>query len=291
MEHLLAEVFGFPASNVSPEAIRYRKNRLCPFNNRVPSCTKDKANDPLGVCSIFSNNHAVITCPVRFRESWLIAEHAANFFFPENTKWTSLSEITLCDRYGKSAGNIDLVLVSYDDKGKVLDFGSLEIQAVYITGNIRAPFESYLEQIQKNKSFSWKGKPNYPKPDYLSSSRKRLVPQILYKGGIIKTWQKKQAVALQRSFYDTLPRLPQADLKSADLAWFIYDLALDTETQRFNLTLQETVYTEFDPAIEKIATPEPGPIDGFLAKLQSRLDEKLEGTPPDNYCINDNITT
>lgn len=44
----LAEVFGFPIDNISREAGRYRRNRLCPFGNRVPNCTKDKANDPRG---------------------------------------------------------------------------------------------------------------------------------------------------------------------------------------------------------------------------------------------------
>ena len=46
--HPLAEVFGFPADDLSGAAERYRNNRLCPYNNRVPSWTKDKANDPLG---------------------------------------------------------------------------------------------------------------------------------------------------------------------------------------------------------------------------------------------------
>jgi len=34
-----------------------------------------------------------------------------------------------------------VVLVAYDDAGKVVDFGALEIQAVYISGNVREPFE------------------------------------------------------------------------------------------------------------------------------------------------------
>ena len=47
--HPLAEVFGFPPDNHTAESKRYRENRLCPYNNRVPNCTKDKAEDPLGV--------------------------------------------------------------------------------------------------------------------------------------------------------------------------------------------------------------------------------------------------
>jgi len=77
----LAEVFGFPVDNHSSEAKRCRDNALCPFGNRVPNCTKDKANDPLGVCSILDGADVVITCPVRFRERWIIAEDAAAFFF------------------------------------------------------------------------------------------------------------------------------------------------------------------------------------------------------------------
>src|SRR5437762_2486322 len=128
----LAEVFGFPITNVGKDASRTRENRLCPFNNRVPNCTKDKANSPLGVCSIVNdNNEVIITCPVRFRQSWIIAEDAAGFFFPTGTKWTTLTEVRLKDKYDKSAGNIDVVLVSYDELGKVTDFGALEVQAVY----------------------------------------------------------------------------------------------------------------------------------------------------------------
>jgi len=107
--HPLAEVFGFPTDNLSATVERYRNNRLCPYNNRVPSCTKDKANDPLGVCSIFDGEQPVITCPVRFRQDWLIAEDAARFFFPPETRWTSLTEVRLTDRNGRSAGNIHVI--------------------------------------------------------------------------------------------------------------------------------------------------------------------------------------
>jgi hypothetical protein len=182
----LAEVFGFPIDNLDKEANRYRKNKLCPFNNKVPSCTKDRANDPLGVCSVFDKEGIAITCPIRFRQEWLIAEDAANFFFPSNSMWTSLMEVRLNDIKGQSAGNIDIVLVSYDSHGKITNFGSLEIQGVYISGNIRRPFEHYIINPSKNANFDWSNERNYPRPDYLSSSRKRLAPQLIYKGGILK---------------------------------------------------------------------------------------------------------
>jgi hypothetical protein len=108
--HPLAEVFGYPVDNFSVEADRHRTKKLCPFNNKVPNCTKDKANDPLGTCCISAGDVLAITCPIRFRQDWIIADHSADFFFPKGAKWTSLTEVRLNDRNGKSAGNIDLVL-------------------------------------------------------------------------------------------------------------------------------------------------------------------------------------
>lgn len=251
----LAEVFGFPIDNRTPEAERYRKNKLCPFNNKVPSCTKDKANDPLGVCSIIEEGQRIITCPVRFREHWLIAEDAAQFFFKADASWTSITEVRLNDKDGNTAGNIDLVLVSYDERGRVLDFGSLEIQAVYISGNVRRPFERYMSVRQRSSDFTWSG-PNSPKADFLSSSWNKLAPQMLYKGRILKSWGKKQAIVLQTAFFDNLPKLTEVSKSKADIAWMLYDLSLDKHNREFELTRNRIVYTEFEAAMEKITHPD-----------------------------------
>ena len=63
-------------------------------------------------------------------------------------------------------------------KGKVYDFGALEIQAVYISGNVREPFEYFMKDPKARSSMDWSNQPNYPRPDYLSSSRKRLATPL-----------------------------------------------------------------------------------------------------------------
>lgn len=287
----LAEVFGFPIDNKSPEANRYQEKRLCPFNNKVPNCTKDKANDPLGVCSVHESDTVAITCPVRFREDWRIADDAAAFFFAPAATWTSLVEVRLKDKYGQSAGNIDVVLVSYDDKGRVIDFGSCEVQAVYISGNVRAPFEYYMQDPANRSDMDWTGKPYYPRPDYLSSSRKRLAPQLLFKGGILHTWRKKQAVAIHRGFFNTLPKLSEVEPQDADLAWLVYDLVRDPAQNLYKLTRGLTVYTKFEPAMLRLTTAEAGSVELFIEHLQSKLDEKLDNNPPDAPALNDIILT
>jgi hypothetical protein len=275
----IAEIFGFPPDSTTEEADRYRRNRLCPYNNKVPNCTKDSVTDPLGVCSIFDGDGVAIICPVRLRQNWLIAEQAATFFFPAGTRWTTLVEVRLNDKNGKSAGNIDVVIVAYDENGKVTDFGSLEVQTVYISGNLRkAFFKPYMDNPAEYLSTDWtKSRKKNPRPDYLSSSRKRLAPQLIYKGGILKTWERKQAVAVHSAFYNTLPQLPEVAKEEADIAWLIYDLVHDDVNHRYTLTPSRIAYTEFKPALDKITLSEPGPIEGFLSSLQTKLDAKLEG--------------
>ena len=282
----LAEVFGYLIDDQSAKANRYRSLRLCPFNNKVPNCTKDKAKNPLGVCSIYYQKNPVITCPIRFREDWFITDDAASFFFKEGATWSSLTEVRLNDANGKTAGNIDVVLVAYDDNGKVYDFGALEVQAVYISGNVRDPFEFYMKDPKSKASMDWSTQPNYPRPDYLSSSRKRLVPQLLFKGGILHTWQKKTAVALNKGFYDTLPPMKSVSKEKGEIAWLIYDLEIieDCGQKRYSLRKIEEVYTEFEPALLTITTPLPGKISDFIKLLQEKLDEQLE-TPPNNKTI------
>lgn len=271
----LAEVFGFPINNHSDEAVRHRAKKLCPFNNKVPNCTKDKANDPLGTCSINTAKGIVITCPVRLRQDWIIADHAAEFFFPAGANWTSLTEVRLNDKSGKSAGNIDVVLVSYDDRGKIMDFGALEVQSVYISGNVRKPFEKYMENPQANANMDWSGMKNYPSPDYLSSSRKRLAPQLIYKGGILNAWKKKIAVAINTGFYNELPELHPVIEKQAEVAWLVYDLRLSADNC-YNLERIKTEYTDFRIALDQITKSEAGDIENFIDLLQTKLDEKLE---------------
>lgn len=278
----LAEVFGHLITDQTPTPVRYRKNRLCPFNNKVPNCTKDKAKNPLGVCSIYHNDDVVITCPIRFRQDWIITDHAAEFFFQSGATWSSLTEVRLNDHFGKSAGNVDVVLVAYDEAGEIYDFGSLEVQAVYISGNVRTPFEYYMADSKTNQSMDWSGEPNYPRPDYLSSSRKRLAPQLLFKGGILNSWKKKMAVALNKSFFETLPTLKRVEKEKADIVWLVYDLKL--ESGRLQLERVDTVYTEFQPALVTITQPVPGKLKDFIKVLQEKLDEQLE-TPPKNETI------
>ena len=119
----------------------------------------------------------------------------------------------------------------------------------------------------------------------LSSSRKRLAPQLIFKGGILNGWGRKMAVALNSGFYETLPVLEEVNQSEADLALLIYDLVLNPTQNRYVLTLQKTVYTNFEPTLIKITRSEAGEEALFLGQLQKELSKRLN-----NAAVPDAIT-
>jgi hypothetical protein len=199
-----------------------------------------------------------------------------------------IQEVRLNDAEGRSAGNIDFVLVAYDEDEKIIDFGSIEVQAVYISGNVRKPFAEYIKNRRKNQNMVWDN--TRVRPDYLSSSRKRLVPQMLSKGSIFQEWHKKQTVVLHRCFFETLPTLPEVSKEESDIAWLIYDLIFVEKENCYQLIPYRKVYTQFRQALQKITTPKAGSLNAFVDELQIKLEEKLENElPPDAPTLSDII--
>lgn len=276
----LAEIFGYPAASMSPEAIQHRQGRFCPFHNSSRlNCTRNSATDPLGICTIFDGNDLAITCPVRLRRDLLIVSDAAHFFFPQAQHYIALTEVRLNDLYGKSAGNIDIVIAEIDAQGELKDFGAREVQAVYISGNVSKAFKKYMEDPASNHTMTWPAK-NYPKPDYLSSSRKRLAPQLIYKGGILNAWRRKMAVAVHRAFFDTLPTMPEVGAEQAEIAWLVYDLVFSEILNRYQLKHYQIKYTRFSDALATITTPHAGDVSDFEKYLKERIRKgQVRGQP------------
>jgi len=79
--------------------------------------------------------------------------------------------------------------------------------------------------------------------------------------------------------------------EKANIAWFLYDLQFNKEQNKNNLVLTDTVYTEFEPALLKITTPEPGNVSNFIHILQTRLDEHLDKNSPDAPSLTDIISS
>lgn len=162
-------------------------------------------------------------------------------------------------------------MVRYDNDGKVIDFGAVEIQAVYISGNIREPFKAYSSN--PSADFSWPKDHNYPTPDFLSSSRKRLIPQLLYKGTILHAWGKKTIVALDLPFFQTLPSPVACSNDLAEIFWLVYSLERSNACEQLQLTLSNTVGSRFQDTMTQMSVSIPGDSTDFVATLQKKLDK------------------
>lgn len=267
--HPLAEIFGHRYDNHSDTAERDRDRKLCPFRNKTPSCTKSSLKSPLGVCSVLENEEPVITCPVRFTEGWQPLLDARDLVFAndssENWKW--VPEVRLYDRFHQSAGNIDWVLVRLNDAGELVDYGAVEVQSVYISGNVRDPFNRYME-MRPDHDVPWRGQ---VRPDFLSSSRKRLLPQLLYKGEILRAWGKKTAVILQDRFFRTLPDLDEVSRAEADIVWLTYRMELDEAANEYRLKRDRVVYTSSKETLSRITHAEAGEEAEFIRQVVAKM--------------------
>jgi len=273
----LAEVFGIPIEDKTAESHKTRQRHECPFvAGKI--CTKVSKPNPLGVCSIVGGEEQdgaiAIVCPTRLYEGGLALEDAAKFFFPGESRVRALSEIPLHDAEQGRAGRIDWVLVALDDGGEVADFGSLEAQSVYISGNLRTTFEAYMANPSR-----YSGPEAMFRPDYLSSTRKRLAPQLSYKGEILAHWEKKFAVAVHDAFFDQLPKFKSVDPKVANFVWLIYTLQRGSPTGRYRLARCHPVYTSFESVQEVFLMPSIGEEREFRHALTEELRKPRRSIP------------
>lgn len=264
-----------------------------PFQQQFGPCTKDSQKNPLGVCSVKSGDVAAITCPVRFSEAGVMIDAAANWsaavlgLTPADL--VPIAEVRLVPAAAEheleqaqegnnlavpevvetSAGNIDYVLANIDapqagstriEDYAVNAYAALEVQAVYISGNVRNLFTEYMG------GDAWDGE-NPPRPDWLSSSRKRLVPQLAWKGSVLHAWGRPIAVSVQAAFWDTMPYLQRVTTDRQDgdafreMAWVIVDLK--RRGSLYRLEHVKTAFSTFDEALAA-ATQTPAGSDRLV---------------------------
>ena len=241
----LAEVFGYPVDNFSPVAVRHRAGKLCPFHNSASlHCTKNSATDPLGVCTVVAGDGLAITCPTRLRQDLLIVEDAARFFFPQQTRYISLPPTHVPTSIRKAVSSTDIVLAVIDEEKAMRDFGLLIIPKLYTSGNLGKSLAAYIQDPNATHHNIKSLNRGYPRPDYSSSCR-QLILNIRNRTCFTHQQGKKIAIALQRPFFERLPKLPAIDETEADLAWFIYDLSYNCLYEQYKLERVGVQYTKY----------------------------------------------
>lgn len=250
----------------------------CPFQHRR-SCSKRG-----GVCSLQRVQWAapdrmgppagprVVTCPHRFNEAGVVLRWLAEIvgFDPAITQMARevpfMQAVANPDR---AAGRIDLVLAQ--TAGNALDWYGLEIQAVYFSGpGMGSEFDRLSHDVQLQPPFPDKVR----RPDWRSSSAKRLMPQLQVKVPTLRRWGKKLAVAVDRAFFDALggPSTdPVQDLDEGEVLWLVPAIDADGRLARGHWEM-----LSLDESSQKLLAAETVRRIDFEQALQSRLQPLLD---------------
>lgn len=232
----IAEWYGHPFIQLTPED-RQRLAMSALGEATVPQCPFRPmfCNKAGGVCSIQPYRESedgrlgrregqpAIVCPSRFEQDQLVIRWLADIvgFHPHDAMMAREIPFMKSATTGKAAGKIDLILASDGDGFRW--FG-LEIQAVYFSGKgMRTEFAQLRDDDNPRPPFPLEPR----RPDWRSSSAKRLMPQLQVKGPTLRRWHSKIAVAIDKPFFADIggpSSNPSHDLDTGDVIWLIPEL-------------------------------------------------------------------
>lgn len=249
----------------------------CPFQKGTPPCRKSG-----GVCSIQLYNHdgtgyvsasenaPVVVCPARFEQdglliSWLgeiVGFPSANIYVAREVPF--MESITT----NKPAGKIDLVVArTTQDR---LEWYGLEIQAVYFSGpGMSSEFRALRDEENSSTPYPIDNR----RPDWRSSSAKRLMPQLQVKVPALRRWAAKMAVAVDQPFFEAIGGPSQSfsqDLGDGDIIWLVPRLTLDSAGM-YRLEKDHWEVLTLEASTEKLLAARGIQRSEFESMLRSKL--------------------
>jgi hypothetical protein len=87
------------------------------------------------------------------------------------------------------------------------------------------------------------------------------------------------AIVAQNQFYNNfrvLHGISEVPKSQADIGWFLYDLTLNPEKNRYNLVLERTIYVTFSEVMQRFSTLIVGEMNDFKTLLEAKLRKKQE---------------
>ena len=201
----------------------------CPF--RDGPCSKSG-----GVCSMRPYTAAgvhvgepagppVVMCPHRFEQDGVLSRWLAEIVgFDPSGAMVAREVPFMVGATGRPAGKVDLVIAAESHE---LRWYGLEIQAVYFSGpGMASEFRLIGSSVGPRPPFPSQTR----RPDWRSSSAKRLTPQLQIKVPTMRRWGSKLAVAVDRPFFDAIggpSAHPTRDLDAGDVIWLVPEVTAD----------------------------------------------------------------
>jgi len=262
---IIGEILGEPAAQMrNPANAEYQ----CPFINST--CTKKghRLSGPYPVCSVWAGQRKpalICACPVRFYETNFvndIVEHCWPGARPSNLK---ISHEVKMAKFGK----VDVVLADVDpNSGQVLQFVSVELQAVDFTGSVELAYSAMVNstelQSRPNNNPNW------------ANVRKRLISQLIIKGYFHHHWQTRMVAVLQTALYNRIrydvPFKESSEINAdTNIVFALYDYKPSLEDGRYVLTLDRIVGTSHSDIMMAPLYQQVPSREEFCKKILSQL--------------------
>ena len=271
-----------------------RPKQPCPFLSR-PTRPAD-CHKAGGICSLRSyqrdpngkvspdvrRSTLVTICPSRFAEEGPIYPWINDVILPGRST-VALGETPFLHRAPKvgqdkasqrKAGRIDDILVVPDSNP--LEWIPIEKQAVYFSG--KKMLLDFLA-ISQTKDDSIPFPVIRRRPDYRSSSAKRLLPQLEIKVKELRNWAKKTAVVVDEDFFAEFgPMQEEGHISTAHLVWFVVKYELKGD--RYVTARGFSRMVKLENSIEAVIAAQPIPEPEFERTLQTKLQAKLNAGKP-----------
>ena len=257
--YALGPISNAPRCPFQPGNIRCnKKGGVCSIQQYAPSPDSDR-KDRIGTPS----QTPVVTCPNRFAQNNLIPTWLARIVgFPDVFVAREVpfmrSPVT-----GRPAGRIDIVLAGNREASKW--FG-LEIQAVYFSGR---GMQVDFDQLSHDNEQQPPAPAERRRPDWRSSSAKRLMPQLQVKVPTLRRWGTKLAVAVDRPFFDATggPSSPSSrDVDDGDIIWLVPEVST-----RYQLIESHWEVLSLEDSSEKLLAAETVKRGEFEEILRNKL--------------------
>jgi hypothetical protein len=169
-----------------------------------------------------------------------------------------------------------------------MEWGALEIQAVYFSGNaMRSEFKAYADE-----TCDWVIFPAATRrPDYRSSGPKRLMPQLQIKVPTLRRWGRKMAVVVDQSFFDSIGEMDKVEhISNSDIAWFTVRFEEVEGAQQMRLVPGEVRYTTLERAVEGLTGGKAVSLPIFQERIKAKIKNPEPGSPVEATVIPDGDT-
>jgi Restriction endonuclease NotI len=264
----IAEILGVAPDYLEKGAIQ---NGQCPFLGSKCIKSSPKSSGAYPVCSVWQGinpQRAVVVCPKRFLQAQIIQD-AIRYCWPglPPTNPKVAKEVKL-----EGLGFVDLVIADVNpETTKVVNFLSIELQALDITGSVHPEFMTIVHNDQRTSQNSYGLN--------FANVKKRYVTQLIQKGFFHHHWNSKIVAVVQDILFEYLRKSMSFDLlpiesSNANVVFMTYRMVPNVDKSGHSFEFAEVIATSHNSLMMASLYRTPPAKETFHDRILKQLSKK-----------------